>query len=76
MEVIIENPAQTPFYALSAGDVFYSKLPTVKHDSGYFMKLAQNKSDFDAVDVRSGALVYFSSTELVIPVNAELVVKR
>lgn len=76
MEVIVKSPDMTLFYTLSAGDVFYSKLPTLTHDSGYFMKLASNKTDFDAIDVRSGAVVYFSSSEEVLPVTAELVIKR
>lgn len=76
MDLTIINPKQTTFDVVEAGSVFYSKLPTVKHNSGYFMKTSTNQYNYNAVDVRTGATAYFNMYELVLPVNAEVVIKQ
>lgn len=76
MKVTIVNLDKISFDVIDAGSVFYSECSTLKHTMGYFMKTSTNQYNYNAVDVFMGATAYFGDYEEVIPVNAELVIKR
>ena len=76
MKVTVKKSDETTFYRIKIGEVFRSGLPTLKHDSGYFMKISSNELTDNAIDVSRGTIVWFSTSEHVVPVDAELVIKE